>query len=175
MILAWQNVNHVKTEFVNPSLLNRSSFFALAFCLIIINRRLPRTLFASSHLVINMKFSTAVFLAIALRTSIAFAAPDMDGEAPSKTPVGIKVTCDGVDFTKLSVFDNTSAGHILEDSYNSVHTMADNDDSALDGLTFRGSGMLGDYSEEEESLEWRRKTPKTPPGKSLALIDHSDQ
>ena len=64
-------------------------------------------------------------------------------EASSETPVYIAVKCKGINFAKLSVADDTIAGHILQDSYNEVHEKADNDDSRLSNVKYGGAVSLG--------------------------------
>lgn len=86
-----------------------------------------------------MKYSVPVFLATAAYAVAAFM-PDLNNATLAETPVIVKVTCDGVDFTKLSLIADTLGGNFLEASYNNVHSSADNDDSELNSLTYNGSG-----------------------------------
>jgi len=60
------------------------------------------------------------------------------------TQVNIAVKCKGVKFDKLSIADDTFAGHILEDTYNKVHSESENDDSELTNVYYgRGYKFVG--------------------------------
>jgi hypothetical protein len=106
----------------------------------------------------TMKLSAIACLATAFSTAAALTTADtnlFEDTTAAKAPVGIKVKCVGIDFTKLSYSQNTVAGNALQDAYNTVHASAENDDSELSSLSYRGSAsgaLLGDAG--TENLDW---------------------
>jgi hypothetical protein len=63
------------------------------------------------------------------------------------THVNIDVECKGLDLKKLSLNDDTDAGHILEDSYTTVHKKS-GDDSELSDVTYRGIVGAGSHDND---------------------------
>ena len=81
------------------------------------------------------------------------------------TPVTMEINCKGVTFSKLSIADDTFAGHVLEDSYNTVHGECDNDDSELSNVVYEhtlfvGSGGADDDDDDDEYhlQRWGRRS-----------------
>jgi len=71
-------------------------------------------------------------------------AQDVQEEVASvATRVHISVGCKGLNFDKLSLPDDVFVGHVLEDTYNGVHGVLDNDDSELVDVTYMAAGSAG--------------------------------
>ena len=62
--------------------------------------------------------------------------PVEDEDDDTETPVVIEVTCDGDDFSKLSIKADGFSAQILQNTYNKVHEDTDNGDSYITGLHF---------------------------------------
>jgi predicted lactoylglutathione lyase len=78
-------------------------------------------------------------------------------ESTSDTPVDIAVKCTGLNFAKLSVADDTFAGHALEDAYNKVHEQLDDDDSELANVRFSGVDFFQSGLSQGGTLQSTRK------------------
>ena len=65
------------------------------------------------------------------------------------TPVEVRVTCPGVDFTKLSLKADGFSAHALQAAYNDVHEVTDSGDSFLSDLHFdHASKKKRDYNND---------------------------
>lgn len=65
----------------------------------------------------------------------------------TSTPVEIRVRCNGVNFSELTLQEATSAGRVLEAAYAAVHT---HDPTSLEGLVYHGSLTAAQQQDEEE-------------------------
>ena len=83
--------------------------------------------------------------------TLAAEASVQDEEEETDTPVAVLATCDGVDFSKLSIKADGFSAKVLRNSYNKVHEETDNGDSYLTDLHFdhaskKRENTLGWYS-----------------------------
>ena len=96
-------------------------------------------------------FTTSLLAATTLAT-VAFSTIAQD----AATPVAINVHCPGVDFGG-SHSTSKKAGIALADSYNSVHSITDNDDSELTVLSYHGKSYADQLLEHKSHAvagEW---------------------
>jgi len=68
------------------------------------------------------------------------------------TPVEIRVRCNGVNFSELTLQEATTAGHVLEAAYAAVHP---NDPTSLNGLVYHGhlSSTTAEQQDEEDEQQ----------------------
>jgi hypothetical protein len=116
-----------------------------------------------------MKFSSLALIATMIPVGHAIVNSTLQEDVPnfSDSPISVVVVCDGnIDWSKLSLAELTLAGHALDESYNSIHALKDNDDSQLNDLVFYGSNkrrMLQAEESETDNLGfpfWKRRPMK---------------